>query len=249
MSYQAINWAYEVALRQTPKAVLVALANFADESNECFPGQERLAKMAGVSVRTVSRALKDLEELGLIRRSSRYRDNGWRTSDRYVLAVGDQLPDNLTTGQSDHRSSSAGLPDSDDVTTGHSDGAIEPSVEPLVEPSDLLPDSPATGDVLFDQLWLLWPAHRRGTRKKSGSSFRSALKAVGGRRNADLIMDAAARHSGIWATWPESEKNYVPEMTTWLNQERWTGKDPDARGNAAVKDRPKIPKNQEWMYR
>lgn len=251
MSYRATNWAYELPLKGSAKPVLVALADLADESDSCFPGQARLSEMTGLSERTVRRALERLDEWGLIERQARHDSRGYRTSDRYVLSVGYQ-PDTLTTGQDDHRSLCHDLPDTVSTPTGHSDRAIEPLVEPLVEPSDTSPEpvAPAPDPVeeLFDRLWDLWPSRRRGTRKKSGASFRTALKAVGGRRKAAVIFDAAERHAGVWGSWPESDKKFIPEMTTWLNQERWTGVDPEPRGNVTP-IRREIPKNDEWMYR
>jgi hypothetical protein len=74
-----------------------------DENNSCFPGQERLAKMAGTSVSTVRRTLKDFESWGLITRERRQRSDGYRSSDRYFLHLDKTLPVNLTgknlTGQ------------------------------------------------------------------------------------------------------------------------------------------------------
>ena len=55
MAYKATHWAWELDLRMPEKFVLVALADMADEAFSCFPGQKRLARMTGASVRTVGR--------------------------------------------------------------------------------------------------------------------------------------------------------------------------------------------------
>lgn len=130
MSYKATNWAYELPLRGSAKPVLVALADMADEAGSCFPSQARIATMTGLGERTVRRSLCQLEELGLISRLARYGGTDGRKSDRYVLAVGKNLPANLTTGQSDHRPESPNLPANLTKPTGHSgQGTInEPSL-------------------------------------------------------------------------------------------------------------------------
>lgn len=122
MSHEATNWAYKLDLPMAQKFVLVALADRADEDHSCYPGQKMLAGMVGASVATIRRALVELEKTGLITRKRRFRDDGYRTSDRYVLNVG-TLPLNLTTGQSDHRSNSETLPLNESHLTAQSEGA------------------------------------------------------------------------------------------------------------------------------
>lgn len=52
--------------------VLVMYRN--NEDNTCFPSNETIAENSGMSLRTVTRALSDLVELGVIRRQPQYRD-------------------------------------------------------------------------------------------------------------------------------------------------------------------------------
>lgn len=73
------------------KAVLLLLADWADESWSCFPGQAKIAEVAEVSERTVRKAIADLEAASLIRRQARYHE-GMRTSDRYWLNPSSDQP-------------------------------------------------------------------------------------------------------------------------------------------------------------
>lgn len=91
MSYKATNWAYELPLKGPAKPLLVALADFADEAGSCYPGQDRLALMTGLSRSSVQRNLKRLERMGLLTREHRYDKRGYRTSDRYVLSLDTQV--------------------------------------------------------------------------------------------------------------------------------------------------------------
>lgn len=147
MSYKATAWAYDLPLRGAQKPVLVALADMADEAASCYPGQDRLSSMTGLSVKTVSRALARLEASGLLIRQRRYDAFGHRTSDRYHLQLTVSLPesltDNLPTRQSAYKAQSPSLPDSLSSPTGLSDRVT--IREPLEEPSGGTPQSPTCG--------------------------------------------------------------------------------------------------------
>lgn len=127
MSYQATAWAYELPLIGSQKFVLVALADMADESASCFPGQKRLAAMTGLSVRTVQRALEDLEAHGLITRQRRYAE-GYRTSDRYrlnldvqMLGLDDTVSGDNVSGDTESRDTVTTLGDKYDDLRRHHD--------------------------------------------------------------------------------------------------------------------------------
>lgn len=69
----------------TRKAILLVLADYADEAWSCWPSQERIAWETELGERTVRRTLTELEADGLIRRVARRGAGGHRTSDRTVL--------------------------------------------------------------------------------------------------------------------------------------------------------------------
>jgi pyocin large subunit-like protein len=87
MSHSATNWAWQQDIPSSQKFVLVALADMADSQESCYPGQERIAQMTNVSLDTVQRAITALEKLGLLSRTARRNETGYRTSDRYQLHV------------------------------------------------------------------------------------------------------------------------------------------------------------------
>jgi len=89
MSVAAVAWALQQPITDTTtKLLLVALADYADADNSCWPKQETLAEIAGhCSVDTVQRHLRKLEADGYVTRERRHLSNGNRTSDRYVLGA------------------------------------------------------------------------------------------------------------------------------------------------------------------
>lgn len=74
MSIAAINWALNVVLdvTSTQKAVLIALADRADEDGYCYPSYGDITRRSCVSRKTLITALKVLEEKQLITRHRRY---------------------------------------------------------------------------------------------------------------------------------------------------------------------------------
>lgn len=82
MSIQAVGWVLEQSeSRGFPRLVMIALANHANDTHECWPSQRTIAREAGVSTGMVPKAVAELVDLGEIeivapgdaRRSTRYR--------------------------------------------------------------------------------------------------------------------------------------------------------------------------------
>lgn len=209
MSNKALNWAYELPLPGSKKAVLIALADMADENHSCFPGQERIAGMSGWSVETVRRALKQLEELGIITRQHRIGTFGYRTSDRYVLAVGktiaESLPVKLPTRQSAYKATSQSLPVNESIPTGQSVGAIEPKEEPPVEPSD-------TFESDFEQFWKVYP------RRAAKANARAAYILTRAEASADTLIAAARSYAAHTAG---TDTRFLKLPAGWLLDRRW----------------------------
>ena len=82
MSGRVLNWAARVSAGDlTANAVLMVLAEAADDGGKTFVGQETVAARLDTTRLTVNRALKRLEVRGLIVRSRRRREDGYRSSD------------------------------------------------------------------------------------------------------------------------------------------------------------------------
>lgn len=86
MSLEAITWAYKTQVGSSAmKAVLLVLANYADEDDSAYPGIVRIARMTELSERTVQRAVAEMEELGIVRVD---RGEGLKGTNRYFLNLG-----------------------------------------------------------------------------------------------------------------------------------------------------------------
>lgn len=93
MSVYAIAWAKRQKTGSpTRKAVLTALADYADEHGKGWPSVGRLAEDTELSVRAVQNALRELVEAGIIERRERPGENGVTRAFLYCLPLSDPKP-------------------------------------------------------------------------------------------------------------------------------------------------------------
>src|SRR5262245_61663508 len=81
--------AYKSGLRPTELAVFVALCSYAfGDKDTCFPGEKAIASQVGRSTRTVRRAIRGLEDRGLIQsKRRRVREtNIYTIPDRTIMS-------------------------------------------------------------------------------------------------------------------------------------------------------------------
>jgi len=89
MSIEAIFQALKAKDLSPPeKLTLIALANYANQDDQAWPSQQKIADITCLSLASIKRALRNLEEKGLIGREHRIRDNGSRTTDLITLRLG-----------------------------------------------------------------------------------------------------------------------------------------------------------------
>lgn len=119
MSLRMITKALELELTTTEKMVLVLLSDSAnDETGECWPSQNYLAKRAGISRAYVNKIIGRLCDKGLVS-SQRRADSKGSRSNMYKVLVCQQREQPLSTTLT---------PPVNDVDT---ESVIEPVIEPL----------------------------------------------------------------------------------------------------------------------
>jgi hypothetical protein len=249
VSAEAMNWAKRQKVGGPgPKAVLMALADYADERHSCHPGQALLAEITEQSERTVRGQLALLESAGLLRREPRFRTEGrGRTSDRYFLAVdqpeesaGSVSPTNRqppSGGTTTNRQPGARLTGKSGTTNRQAVAAQEPKDRSEREPKGLSPilvdATPAPADA-FDAFWTAYP--RKVGKGAARKAWPKALKAAGG--NPGRIIAGAV----AFAVDPNREAAFTPHPATWLNAERWDDEPLPARQGRASSGAANVPR-------
>jgi hypothetical protein len=78
-------------------AVYVVLGTYTDGKNYCYPSIPAIAEGAGMSERTVQRAVRSLAEKGLLDVTRRFNGEGDRTSNGYRLEMNPPTVVSVTT--------------------------------------------------------------------------------------------------------------------------------------------------------
>lgn len=203
--------------------VLVALLNRADHAGRCWPGIKLIAKEARCSERKVGQALDSLEKRGLVNRIPQYKDDGSRTANQYVVQPFTPRTADTTPLHAVHHPPAHGAYKEDtreEDTREVTPIVPKPSADQGLE--DML-------DGLFSRAWSGWP--NKKSKQPARKSFGKALRSPSwlGRPRTDLV-EVILRFGGAYSSWPEPERRFVPMLSTWLNQERWTDPLPESRG-------------------
>jgi biotin operon repressor len=214
MSRQATDWAWSTDLKGNEKFLLIALANYADENWTCYPGQERLASDIGSTRGTVTKIIASLEEKGYIQRHERRRQDGYRTSNRYLL--------NPAMYEIDTKGLMYEKPDSHVRKSEVSCIEIvrKPVREPLENQSEDIRgrvDEPL--EQAFETVWRDWPkkADRKDAWLRFRTTYRNHFREPGG---LDRLVGKALDHSDAYRKYRQDPK-FIPAFSVWLNKERW----------------------------
>lgn len=84
MSFQAMAWAVKQSIPCSEKMVLLMLANYANDVNQCWPSVARIAADSGLSASKVRKCVVWLERVGMVQRTMQIRVYG-QTSNVYTL--------------------------------------------------------------------------------------------------------------------------------------------------------------------
>ncbi len=229
MSVGAIDWAFKVQGVFAPhKLVLLALANFANNVNQSWASQSTLAKMTGLTTKTIRKALKDLEADGFISREERRREDGSRATDLITLNIaqlGTHQPEN-PSGGGEPPSGGVG----NDVPGGGERGSplttFEPSPEPSEEPNPpVVPPRGERARRLHDD----WEPDRQDIERAKAAGL-----------TEQEIERAAIEFRNYWLAKAGSAARKLDWGRTWHN---WVLRDSDTRRGrgAGVASRPARP--------
>lgn len=226
MSYEATAWAYAQSLRTGPKFVLVALADFADESMSCYPGQKRLAEMTGMTDRAIRSCLVLLEAEGYLVRQRRYTDSGPRTSDRYILCL-DRVADTALPEES------STSPQAEESSKPEADSALDPThrnLLPVKEPlttgttRHALPEESSREPLENHQLTTKRTTHRR-TRAPDSFVITAALRQWANAKGITVDLEAETESFLDNHRAKDNQfKDWTAAWREWMRRaQRWRG--------------------------
>ena len=221
-------------------ATLHALAFCTGErSVKCFPSNETLCDLTGLSVRTVRASLKTLEDAGFITRETRagraniftlnvetmracHRKRRWSDT-RDAAHPADNDAEIITT-VSELASGPDCVPTSAEAPVEPVE-AETPAPVPAVAQVDLAPAKAkkhAGVDADFKEFYAAYPRH-----VGKEAARRAFVKAVKAGAPAADIVEGARRYTAATAA-AGTETRYVAHPATWLNAGRWSDDMQDA---------------------
>ena len=204
MSIRALNWAFDVDLEPSAKIVLLSLADHADDTGQCWPSQQTLAKKTSQSVDSVQRRLKELERLGFITHTARRR-----ASHVYQLLWGEVLKPQ-TAASKDLAPQITVKEPQIDVLMPHCCGAEPPIRTTNIEP-------PIKIDILFDRFWSSYPKREGSNPKKPAhEKFKNLVTKHGA--DPEAIVAGAEAYRGAREG---EDPRFTAMAITFLNQRRW----------------------------
>lgn len=84
-------------------------------------------------------------------------------------------------------------------------------------------------DEQFARFWTAYP--KKVAKAAAAKAFKAAIK----KASLDAILTSLDRQKSV--TWRDTEKQFIPNASTWLNQERWDDEvEPRGRGSAGRAD-------------
>lgn len=213
MGFHDAEWAYGVVgLAMREKVVLTALCHRTDDkTHSTYVGQQTVADMIGSSPDFVRRALRELEAVGVISRTRRNGQGGYRTSD--LTTVNTSYPAESQQGAAPTRPSTYEA-DSPDLT-GSQPSPIQTTAgaEEITQLDHSEDHSDSVADA-FERAWKSWP--RRAGRKAARNAFTKAAQT----RDPRTLEDDIRQHGLAYAR-SEREVRWIPLLSTWLRGERW----------------------------
>jgi DNA-binding transcriptional ArsR family regulator len=201
MTWETLAWAKAQRTGSVGrKAVLMALAEYADERHSCFPSQETLAHDTEQSVRTIRTHITDLVEADLVTVERRGGTGAGSMGNRYVLNV---------TGEGNRQKLPVGQPANGGGATGN---LLPPKSHR--EPQGAKAPAARPRDPIFDAVCLVTGTDPSTLTRSGGSNVGRVvkeLKEVGA--TADEIKVRArryiAKYPGASLTGPALTKHWA----------------------------------------
>ena len=221
------------------KAVLISLADNANDQGVCWPSIPTIAKRVCASERAVQNAIKWLEAAKVVTAN---RSNGRHTSYSVTPAAysppQEIHPRTKCTGEGDapaqeiHHTpaGNAGVPPQEMHQPPHQvpSNRKEPSTEPSgnrqgATAKKAKGEKPGTG---FESLWAIYP------RKVAKADAEKAFRKLAPDAALLEVLLAAVTTQAAWPKWRENSGEFVPHLATWLNGKRWEDQAPAAPAEA-----------------
>ena len=194
-------------LRPATKVVLYWIADHHNsETGDCFPSINRLAVLCEMSRRSVETHITALEDQGLLKRISQYRDTGGKTANSYLLELTGTLENSDDAQNLRMVCEKAAHGDTQNLRMNN---LVRRN---LGNNNNIYMNTTHKTITEFDQWWDTYP--RKVEKYKAATLFPKIRLEV----EFDTLIKATKKYAEAVK---DKEKKFIPHPTTWLNGRRW----------------------------
>ncbi len=98
-----LNWRNPIL-----QTIYLRISHYANHNDECFPSQATLAKNCNISINSVKKYLKELEDMWILNKQARFKNNEQITS-VYQMMIGGVSPDDTPVSPDAYRTKTTKL--------------------------------------------------------------------------------------------------------------------------------------------
>ena len=230
MSWTSLAWASkQKAGSGNNKLVLLSLANFANDKNECFPSIKTLCNITELSKSTVIRCINSLEKAGLLKIKRRFiesENNNRQTSNLYLLNI--EYHADIPQCQNDtplyHSDTPPSVTQTPHITSNiinlkkNNSNSSEDENEQLGKMiySGMFLNKKKKNEYSeeFEEFWKEYPDRPNDNKHGAYLKFQQSLKEI----KYDDLLEKTKQFAKSQAN---ADKKFIPQAKTWLNQKRY----------------------------
>lgn len=224
MSIKVMSWVWENGPpAQVDRLVLLALADFCDDTGWCWPSMDTIGSKACMTGRGARNVVRRLEVNGWLEVTvgggrggcSRYRV----VMQKAEADTRNEIPGNTNPERDDHKPGTSRHKTRNVDAETRNQRSAEPFIT-TIEPSGTVKDSERE----FEAVWPSYP--RRVGKGAAAKEWAKARKSATFEQIAKPLSEFCRAVQG-------GEQRFIPHMATWLHQRRWE----DEQGHASNRPR------------
>ena len=197
MSWIALDWASKQKVgSSTEKLVLICLANFANDMNQCYPSHNTICEFAEVTPQTVIKSLHSLKVKNLITIEPRFQKTetgkNRQTSNLYKLKI----------------------PPYENYRGVGQENIVAPPLKKQTQTSNNKPNIKGSYTDEFNRWWDLYP-RKDGSKRKAYELFNKLIQ-----KEIEIndLISVTLKYKKLIQN---QDTKFIPHATTWLNQRRF----------------------------
>lgn len=209
------QWLIFSPVSPTAKVIYAVLQRHADRNGVCFPSRRKMAELVCVSIKTVDRAIEELESIGAIEKRRRYGEDGSYRSNEYqvITAPPNGVPVDVDLSDDEPPLGTlVSLPrDIDDASPRDKNDTLTIAITNESQGTINISSS-SNDDGQFEAFWQIYP--RKVGKQAALKAWVKARKTASAQQILEGARTYARQRDG-------EDPMYTAHPSSWLNAGRW----------------------------